>query len=155
MTSNMPLSAEQKNATADAMTQILADTFTLYYKTHTYHWNVVGPHFPTLHALFEEQYQMLWKNVDDIAERVRALDAFVPAGGAGMTARSHIREAAANVDAMDMVRELAQDHETIAATIRAGIAVFDEAGDVASTDLVTEYLTYHDKQRWMLQAMAA
>jgi starvation-inducible DNA-binding protein len=153
---NTGLSANARKSAAAALRQVLADTYVLYLKTHAYHWNVTGPQFPALHALFETQYRDMWAALDALAERLRALDEPAPASGAAFTALAKIEEDAGGAKrAEEMVRTLVADHETLIRGARAALAAAGEAGDAASEDLLTQRIAEHEKTAWMLRATAA
>jgi len=141
-----------RRAVAPELARILAESYTLYLKTHNFHWNVTGPLFPSLHALFETQYTDLAAAVDEIAERIRALGEYAPGSYREFAELSSIEEASGRPDAASMVSDLARDNETIAASLRAAIEVAEEAGDTASADLMTGRLVVHDKNAWMLRS---
>lgn len=149
---NLSVDAADRSAIADALSQLLADSYTLYLKTHNYHWNVTGPHFGALHAMFEVQYTDLALAVDEIAERIRALGHFAPGSYADFGARTTVPEAVGHPDAMSMVRDLAQDHETVAKAAAAAIAVADAAGDEPTAGMATNRQEVHEKAAWMLRA---
>lgn len=141
---------------ADALSRLLADTYTLYLKTQNYHWNVEGPQFHALHTMFEAQYIELRTAVDRIAERIRALGHPAPGSYAEYADLTKIAEAAPGIaDASDMVDALASGHETLAGTARAAVATAEEADDVATADLATNRVEVHEKTAWMLRAMGA
>lgn len=144
--------AAGRTAIADQLGRVLADTFTLYLKTHGYHWNVTGPMFQTLHTLFETQYNELWAAVDLLAERIRSLGHKAPASYAAFTALSSVKEGKAS-KALDMVRDLMQGHETVARTLRQAWPIVEKNGDQASLDVLTQRLAVHEKTAWMLRAL--
>ncbi|RMD62107.1 MAG: DNA starvation/stationary phase protection protein [Alphaproteobacteria bacterium] len=147
--------AAQRQAIADGLSRLLADTYTLYLKTHNYHWNVIGPMFQTLHTMFEMQYTELATAVDDIAERIRALGLPAP-GSYGTFARlSSIAEAEGVPAAEDMVRDLVVGHETVARTARAIFPVAEEGRDEVTADLLTQRIAVHEKTAWMLRSLIA
>ncbi len=148
------ISEADRAKSADALTGLLADTYTLYLKTHGYHWNVEGPHFQQLHALFMEQYTEMWTAVDEIAERIRALGHYAPSSYAEMAARSSIKEEAGRPDWRDMVTTLARGHENVAKTAREVLRIAEDANDDATADVVTPRITLHEKTAWMLRATA-
>ena len=152
---NMGLTAEQRETMADAVTALLADTYALYFKTHAYHWNVTGPRFHDLHAMFMEQYTELWTAVDDIAERVRALGVMAPISYDEMKGSASIEPDATTPDADTMVRNLVAGHEQVVRTARAALALAGEHGDEATSDLVAPRITVHEKFAWMLRATAS
>ncbi len=135
--------------------QILADTFLLYAKTHGYHWNVTGPHFRSLHLMFEEQYQQLFAAADELAERMRALGAGAPGSLTEFLELATIKDNVPETDAMAMVRNLAADHETVARLIRPLVEVAEDAGDGATADLFNARLAAHEQTAWMLRSFAA
>jgi starvation-inducible DNA-binding protein len=138
---------------AEGLAQLLADSYTLYLKTQNFHWNVTGPHFGELHALFEQQYTDLAMAVDGIAERIRALGAPAPGSFAAFGARTAIPEAAPGKTlAMDMVAQLAEDHQTVAAAAAAVIRLADEAGDEPTAGMATDRQQIHEKSAWMLRS---
>ncbi|GIG53397.1 Dps family protein [Demequina activiva] len=137
------------------LAKVLADTFTLYLKTHGYHWNVTGPHFRSLHLMFEEQYNALFAASDDLAERMRALGDTAPGSMAEMLELSSLKDHEPTDDALEMVRILQRDHESIAATIRPLSVAADEAGDGATADLYNARLDFHEESAWMLRAFAS
>jgi len=145
-----------KASVAEALAGVLADTFQLYLKTHAYHWNVSGPQFPQLHALFGDQYTEMWNALDELAERMRALGAIAPGNADSFARLSAIAPAAdAPPDARRMILDLLDGHERIAARLAGGVAAAEEAGDAASADLLTGRIAIHDKAAWMLRATAA
>ena len=137
------------------LARVLADTFTLYVKTHGYHWNVTGPHFRSLHLMFEEQYNALFAATDDLAERMRALGDTAPGSMAEMLELSSLQDHEPTDDAMQMVRNLQRDHEAIAATIRPLSEAADEAGDGATADLYNGRMEFHEESAWMLRSFAS
>lgn len=149
---DLSVAADERSAIADALAQLLADSYTLYLKTHNYHWNVTGPHFGALHAMFEVQYNDLALAVDEIAERIRALGHFAPGSYAEFGARTAVPEAQGHPDAMTMVRDLAQDHETVAKAAAATITVAAAAGDEPTAGMATNRQEVHEKAAWMLRA---
>lgn len=152
MTLNLGLTDDQRQAMATAVTAVLADTYALYFKTHAYHWNVTGPRFHDLHALFELQYNELWTATDEIAERIRALGVLAPASYAAMSAAASIEARAEAGDADAMVADLLRDHEKVVATIRKALELAGTHGDEATADVLTPRLTVHEKTAWMLRA---
>lgn len=140
-------------ATADALAQLLADSYTLYLKTHNYHWNVTGPHFGALHALFETQYTDLSLAVDAIAERIRALGHRAPGSYAEFAARTDVAEATVEPTmAMEMVATLARDHQTVAHAAARVIASASGVGDEPTAGLATTRQEVHEKAAWMLRS---
>ena len=144
--------AEQRGEVAAALTKLLADSYAVYLKTHGYHWNVRGPNFSSLHAMFEEQYREMWEALDEIAERVRALGEFAPQGYAAFANLTGIKDGNPERSAPEMVEELMRDHEELIATARAALKVADDVDDQPTVDMITERLAAHEKFAWMLRA---
>ncbi|MFC4727799.1 Dps family protein [Coralloluteibacterium thermophilus] len=144
---------QDRTQIAEAMTRLLADTYTLYLKTHNFHWNVTGPHFNSLHNMFETQYNELWTATDEIAERIRALGVFVPGSGKQFSELSSIAEETGIPDWESMLRQLVEGHEAASRSAREVFKVADEANDQPTADLVTERMTHHEKTAWMLRSM--
>ncbi len=149
------IKAEDLRAITAGLAQVLSDTFTLYVKTQGYHWNVTGPHFRSLHLMFEEQYEELNAAADVIAERMRALGSGAPGSFAEFLAHASIKDNERAADAMAMVENLASDHETLARLIRPLVEVAEQAGDGATADLFNGRLAAHEQAAWMLRAFAA
>ena len=135
--------------------RVLADTYTLYLKTHNYHWNVTGPMFNTLHLMFEEQYNELWMAVDLLAERIRSLGAFAPGSSAQFAALTSITEADGVPTAEQMLADLVAGHEAVVRTARTVFATAESAGDQSTADLLTQRIQIHEKTAWMLRSMLA
>ncbi len=151
---NTGLDDNARGAVAKALNDVLADTYMLYMKTHAFHWNVVGPQFHTLHIMFEEQYREMWAALDEIAERVRALDVFTPASGAAFSEKSEISKAEdGQINANDMIQTLLADHETLIRRARQALEAAGEANDAASEDLLTVRIQIHEKTAWMLRSL--
>jgi starvation-inducible DNA-binding protein len=145
----------QRQAIAEGLSRVLADTYTLYLKTHNFHWNVEGPMFNTLHLMFETQYTELALAVDLIAERIRALGYPAPGSYRQFAQLSTVEDAAGRPSAVDMIGQLAKDQETVVRTARRVFALVDEANDQPSADLLTQRMQVHEKTAWMLRAMLA
>ena len=139
---------------ADGLSRLLADTYMLYLKTQGDHGNVTGPMFPALHAMFETQYIELREAVDVIAERIRSLGHPAPAGFAVYGELTTIAERMGELDAIGMVRDLADGHEAAARAARKVVAVAEGAEDIATVDLATARVEVHEKTAWMLRATA-
>ncbi len=140
---------------AEGLGRVLADTYTLYLKTHNYHWNVTGPLFNTLHLMFETQYIEQWTAVDLIAERIRSLGEFAPGSYAQFGALTSIAEADGVPKAEQMIEDLVSGNETVARTIREIFPTVDDASDEPTADLLTQRLQAHEKTAWMLRSMLA
>ena len=143
--------SNETQANIESLKNILAKTFRLYVQTHGYHWNVEGPEFRQLHAVFEEQYTSLWGSLDEIAERIRSLGAHAPGSAAELMALAG-NEAAPAQSAIDMVKALIAAHEDMAGNLREAIAVAQEAGDEPSAGYLTDRLEWHEKELWMMKA---
>ena len=139
----------------DALEGLLADSYTLYLKTHSYHWNVTGPMFSTLHLMFETQYNELALAVDEIAERIRTLGAPAPGSYSQFMERATVKEDTGVPKAEDMLRNLVADQEAVVATARKVVRAGEEAGDDASTDLGVRRIDLHEKTAWMLRSLLA
>jgi len=148
------LTETQRKDIADGLSRVLADTYTLYFKTHAFHWNVKGPWFYCLHKLFEDQYREMWGAVDDIAERIRALGQIAPASQAQLARLSSVQEQAEAPQSDAMVRELTEGHETVVATIRTVLATAQDAKDEATAGILATRLEIHEKAAWMLASLA-
>ena len=138
---------------AHGLSRVLADTYSLYLKTHGFHWNVEGPMFNTLHLMFMGQYTELWNALDLIAERIRALGYPAPATYAEYSKLTSIDETPGVPEAMEMVRLLVKGHEAVARTAREVFSAVEKAGDQSSADLLTQRLSIHEKTAWMLRSL--
>lgn len=143
----------QRKAIASGLERVLADTYTLYLQTHNFHWNVTGPMFQTLHALFQTQYNELWLAVDDVAERIRTLGEPAPGTYGKLAALTRIEEHQGVPEAMEMVRLLVKGHETVVKTIREVLPLSQGAADESTTSLLTDRLLIHEKTAWMLRSL--
>lgn len=152
---NIGIDEEQRKAIAHGLSVLLADTYTLYLKTHNYHWNVTGPMFQTLHTLFETQYTELAVAVDDIAERIRALGEFAPGSYKEYAHLTNLKEADGIPSAEEMIKDLVKGQEAIAKTARSIVPVADGASDEVTLDLLTQRMTVHEKNAWMLRSLVA
>jgi len=147
------IDARDREKVAEALSRLLADTFSLYLKTHSFHWNVEGPMFNTLHLMFMDQYTELWNALDAIAERIRSLGYPAPGSSKAFAKLASIAETDGVPEAMSMVRELVKGHEAVARTARAAFGPADKAGDESSADLLTQRLQVHEKTAWMLRSL--
>jgi len=152
---NIGLTAEQRSEIADHLSALLADSYSLYLKTHNYHWNVTGPLFNTLHTMFEAQYTELATAVDEIAERIRALGVKAPGSYSEFAKLTSVAEARGNESAEDMIRALVEGQETVARTARRAFPAADAANDEPTADLLTQRMQTHEKNAWMLRSMLA
>ena len=138
---------------ATGLSRVLADTYTLYLKTHNFHWNVTGPMFQTLHLMFETQYNELALAVDLVAERIRALGLPAPGTYKKFVELSAIKEDDGVPKAEEMIRRLVEAHETVARTAREVFRAADEANDQPTCDLLTQRMQVHEKTAWMLRSL--
>jgi len=138
---------------AEGLSRLLADTYTLYLKTHNFHWNVTGPMFQTLHLMFETQYNELALAVDLIAERIRALGFPAPGTYSEFTQLSSIAEAPGVPKAQEMIRLLVEGQEAVARTARSIFPVAERVNDEPTADLLTQRLQVHEKTAWMLRSL--
>ena len=146
------ISESDRAKSAAALRRLLGETYALYIKTHGYHWNVTGPRFSSLHALFMTQYTELWAALDELAERIRSLGHFAPGSSAELMSDASIEADQSVPDADTMVANLALGHEAVARAARLGIQIASEAGDDVSADLMTQRATIADKTAWMLRS---
>jgi starvation-inducible DNA-binding protein len=153
MNIDIGIGQEQRKEIGEGLSRLLADTYTLYLKTHNFHWNVTGPLFNTLHLMFEEQYTELATAVDEIAERIRALGFPAPGSYVQFGELTHISEETGVPTAEEMIRQLVQDQETVVRTARSVFPVVDKANDEPTADLLTQRMQVHEKTAWMLRSM--
>lgn len=142
-------------AVAQALSDVLADTYRLMFKTHSYHWNVTGPLFYPIHKMTEEQYSNLFAASDEIAERIRALGHLAPQQLATLEKNSVVKDMDGTPSARAMVEDLAEDHQRVAHRLHALVELADEHGDPVTEDLATERSAFHEEAAWMLRATAA
>lgn len=147
------IATEQRKRIADGLSKVLADTYTLYLKTHNFHWNVTGPMFQTLHLMFEAHYTELALAVDLIAERIRALGHPAPGTYRQFAKLSSIGEEDGIPKATEMIQLLVRGHEAVARTSREVFAIADEANDQPTCDLLTQRMQLHEKTAWMLRSL--
>eukprot|EP00439_Symbiodinium_sp_Y106_P089977 s1_g2513.t1 len=138
---------------AEGLTRVLADTYTLYLKTHNYHWNVTGPMFNTLHTMFEVQYNELWMAVDEIAERIRSLGEYAPGSYGAYADLTSIEEDSGVPKAEAMLANLVKGHEAVARTAREVFPLAEDASDEPTADLLTQRMQASEKTAWMLRSM--
>lgn len=146
---------QDRKEIAAGLSRLLADSYTLYLKTHNYHWNVEGPMFNTLHLMFETQYTELAAAVDEIAERIRALGEPAPGSYRAFSDLSSIEEQDGVPSAQDMIRDLVQGQEAVVRTARSVFPTVDGANDEPTADLLTQRMQIHEKNAWMLRSMLA
>jgi starvation-inducible DNA-binding protein len=148
------ISEADRGAIAGGLSRLLADTYTLYLTTHNFHWNVSGPMFNSLHAMFMGQYTELWNAVDPIAERIRSLGHPAPGSYAQFGQLSSLPDAPATPPkALAMVKILVEGHEAVARTARSIFPLADAASDEPTADLLTQRLTVHEQAAWMLRSL--
>jgi starvation-inducible DNA-binding protein len=152
---NIGIAHKDREKIAAGLSRLLADTYTLYLKTHSFHWNVTGPQFNTLHQMFMVQYTELWQALDEIAERIRALDMPAPGSYAQFAKLTSIKEETGVPDADSMLKQLVDGHETVARTARDVFPKAESANDQPTADLLTQRLQIHEKTAWMLRSMLA
>ena len=152
---NIGIEREQREKIAAGLSRLLADSYTLYLKTHNFHWNVTGPQFNTLHTMFEQQYTELAAAVDEIAERIRALGIRAPGSYSAFLKLTSIEEGAGNESAEEMIRQLVIGQEAVARTAREAFPAAEEGSDEPSADLLTQRMQIHEKNAWMLRSMLA
>ncbi|MGI9329934.1 MAG: Dps family protein [Gammaproteobacteria bacterium] len=153
MSIDIGISEQDREAIADGLSRLLADSYTLYLKTHNYHWNVTGPMFSSLHLMFEAQYMELALAVDQIAERIRAVGFPAPASYRAYAELTGIPEDDVAPDAHGMLKNLVVAQETVVRTARSIFPVAGKAGDEASADLLTQRIQIHEKNAWMLRSI--
>lgn len=150
---NLGIDAKDRKEIVEGLSRLLADTYTLYLKTHNFHWNVTGPMFQTLHLMFEGQYTELALAVDAIAERIRSLGFPAPATYSEYAKLTSITETAGVPKAEEMIRLLVEGQEAVVRTARSIFAVVDEASDEPTADLLTQRMQVHEKSAWMLRSL--
>ena len=153
LTIDIGISEDDRLAITDGLSRLLADTYTLYLKTHNYHWNVTGPMFQTLHLMFETQYNELALAVDLIAERIRSLGEPAPGTYRQFSDLTSIDEDLDPPDAEEMIRRLVKGQEAVARTARSVFPAVESAHDEATADLLTQRLQVHEKTAWMLRSL--
>lgn len=150
---NIGIDEENRKQIALGLSRVLADTYTLYLKTHNFHWNVTGPMFQTLHLLFETQYTELATAVDLIAERIRALGYPAPGTYSDFAKLSSIAETSGVPKATDMIRLLVEGQEAVVRTARSIFPVVEQVNDEPTADLLTQRMQIHEKNAWMLRSL--
>jgi len=152
---NIGINTEDRQQIAAGLSKLLADSYSLYLKTHNYHWNVEGPLFNTLHLMFEQHYTELATAVDEIAERIRALGVKAPGSYTAFGKLTNIEEATGDESAEEMIRQLVIGQETVDRTAREAIKAAGAASDEPTADLLTQRMQIHEKNAWMLRSMLA
>ena len=155
MEPNIGIDSNKREEIAAGLSRLLADSYSLYLKTHNYHWNVTGPQFNTLHQMFEGQYTELAAAVDEIAERIRALGIRAPGSYSEFGDLTEISEGKGDESADEMVHQLMIGQETVARTARQAFSAAESASDEPTADLLTQRMQIHEKNAWMLRSMLA
>ncbi len=150
---NIGIDKKARIGIGEHLSVLLADTFTLYLKTHYFHWNVIGPQFQTLHLMFETQYNELWLATDLIAERIRSLGFEAPGSYIAYSKLTDIKESTKVPSADQMIMQLTEGHERVARTARAMFSVAERANDEVTADLLTQRMQIHEKTAWMLRSL--
>lgn len=150
---NISIEKADREKIGEGLSRLLADSYTLYLKTHNFHWNVTGPMFSTLHNLFETHYMELATAVDEIAERIRALGVNAPGSYKQFAELSSIEEETGTPNAEGMIRQLVEGQETVVRTARSIFPLVDGANDEPSADLLTQRMQIHEKNAWMLRSL--
>lgn len=150
---NIGITNENRKKVADGLGHLLADSYSLYIKTHNFHWNVRGKMFQTLHTMFETQYTELALAVDLVAERIRALGHIAPGSYKAFSELSSISDGDGHIPAEEMVKQLVEGHETVIRTARGIFPTAESASDEATCDLLTQRIQLHEKTAWMLRSL--
>ena len=150
---NIGIPEKDRKKVADGLSRMLADSYTLYLKTHNFHWNVTGPMFQTLHLMFMTQYNEIWMAVDLIAERIRALGFPAPGSYAQFAALTSIKDADGVPKAKEMIRQLVEGQEAVVRTAREILPIAEKAGDQPTVDLLSARMEVHEKNAWMLRSL--
>ena len=150
---NIGIPEKDRKKVADGLSRVLADSYTLYLKTHNFHWNVTGPMFQTLHLMFMTQYNEIWMAVDLIAERIRALDFPAPGSYAQFASLTSIKDADGVPKAKEMIRQLVEGQEAVVRTAREILPIAEKAGDQPTVDLLSARMEVHEKNAWMLRSL--
>jgi starvation-inducible DNA-binding protein len=147
------ISAKDREVISAGLSQLLADSYTLYLQSHNFHWNVTGPMFQTLHVLFMEQYTELWNALDLIAERIRSLGLPAPGTYKEFTRLASVKEVEGVPSATEMLGILVAGQEAVAKTARRVFKAAEKANDQPTCDLLTQRLQVHEKNAWMLRSL--
>ncbi len=150
---NIGISEKDRKKIVEGLARMQADTYTLYLKTHNFHWNVTGPMFQTLHLMFQAQYNEIWLAVDVIAERIRALGFPAPGSYKEFSELTEIKDSKGVPNAKEMIRQLVDGQETVIRTARAVFPIAEAAGDQPTADVLTQRMTVHEQNAWMLRSL--
>ena len=153
MAIDIGITKKDRESIAKNLSKLLADTYSLYLKTHGFHWNVTGPMFNTLHLMFETQYNELWLALDEVAERIRALGYPAPGTPEELVRLASIKSTPGVPDARQMIALLVEGQETVVRTARGLFPTVDAAGDEPTADLLTQRMQVHEKTAWMLRSL--
>lgn len=153
MKTGIGIPEKERKQIADGLSKLLADSYILYLKTHSFHWNVEGPMFNTLHQMFMDQYTELWNALDLIAERIRALGFYAPGSHKKYSQLSTLSESEENLPALKMIEHLLEGHELVSQTARSIFPAAESGSDEATIDLLTQRLQIHEKTAWMLRSL--
>jgi starvation-inducible DNA-binding protein len=153
MAADLGIKEKDRLKIVEGLSKLLADSYTLYLKTHNFHWNVTGPMFQTLHLMFQAQYTELWNSIDLIAERIRSLDAPAPGTYAQFSKLASIQETVGVPKAQDMIKILLEGHEAVTRTARKAFPAAEKGGDQPTMDLLTQRMEVHEKTAWMLRSL--
>jgi starvation-inducible DNA-binding protein len=150
---NIGINEKDRKKIVGGLEHVLADTYTLYLKTHNFHWNVTGPMFQTLHLMFMTQYNEIWMAVDLVAERIRALGYPAPGSYKEFAALTSIKDSSGTVSAKEMIKQLVAGQEAVVRTAREVLPVAEKAGDQPTVDLLSARMEVHEKNAWMLRSL--
>jgi starvation-inducible DNA-binding protein len=152
-TINIGIAEKDRRKIADGLSRMLADSYTLYLKTHNFHWNVTGPMFQTLHLMFMTQYNEIWMAVDTVAERIRALGYPAPGTYKEFAALTSIKDSTGVPNAKEMIKQLVAGQEAVTRTAREVLPIAEKAGDQPTVDLLSARMEVHEKNAWMLRSL--
>jgi len=147
------INESDRQAVAEGLKHLLADTYTLYLQTHNFHWNVTGPQFRELHLMFEEHYNEMAVAVDDVAERIRTLGVAAPGTYKSLAEYSKVEEVEGVPEASKMLEILTKNHEQVIKTCRSVLKLAQEAADESSVALISDRMRLHEKTAWMLRSL--
>jgi starvation-inducible DNA-binding protein len=150
---NIGISEKDRKKVVDGLARMLADTYTLYLKTHNFHWNVTGPMFQTLHLMFMTQYNEIWMAVDLVAERIRSLGHPAPGTYKEFVALTSIKDSNGVPSAKEMIKQLVDGQEAVVRTAREVLPIAEKAGDQPTVDLLSARMEVHEKNAWMLRSL--
>jgi len=155
MKMHIDISEQTRQVIADGLSRFLADTYAMYVKTQNFHWNLQGPEFFSLHLLYDKQYKEMAEELDEIAERIRAIGYFVDASFSAFKKLTEVKEDARVLSIKDMLLSLIEGHEILIRHGRHVAQIADKEGDFASVDMLGRMLGAHEKMRWMIHSFLA